>query len=321
MKMKQIVRLSVLILALFAIVANLGILQILACNMTAPKLKLDESLSWRNGSYERIFYGDSDAQFIDLYVPTDTVNPRLFVLVHGGGFVTNDAQSRQAQFMYRFFRDKGYACASVNYRLADEAPFPAACDDVHNAVVFLSQNAQKYGYDASDIAIWGESAGGYLATREALTETDASITTLVSYYGCYELAVMGAQFEQQGISRFIRTVSSFWMAGKLGGFDSCEEYWMRKAYTDWTEEDRNAASVLAIAEQGPANRNLDVMLIHGTADITVPFQQSVNMAEALRAFYGNEHVSFVPVENVIHGDDRLYTDEMLTMVDGFIRSR
>ena len=321
MKMKQIVRLSVLILALFAIVANLGLLQILACNMTAPKLKLDESFSWRNGSYERIFYGESDAQFIDLYVPADTVNPRLFVLVHGGGFVMNDAQSRQAQFMYRFFREKGYACASVNYRLADEASFPAACDDVHNAVVFLSQNAQKYGYDASNIAIWGESAGGYLATREALTETDAPITALVSYYGCYELAVMGAQFEQQGISRFIRTVSSFWTAGKLNGYSSCEEFWMRKAYKDWTDEDRNAASVLAIAERGPANRSLDVMLVHGTADITVPMQQSVNLAEALRAFYGSEHVNFITVENCIHADDRLYSDEILTTVESFLHSR
>ena len=321
MKMKQIVRLSVLILALFAIVANLGLLQILTCNMTAPKLKLDESFSWRNGSYERIFYGESDAQFIDLYVPADTVSPRLFVLVHGGGFVANDAQSRQAQFMYRFFRDRGFACASVNYRLADEASFPAACDDVHNAVVFLSQNAQEYGYDASSIAIWGESAGGYLATREALTETDAPITALVSYYGCYELAVMGAQFEQQGISRFIRTVSSFWTAGKLNGYSSCEEFWMRKAYKDWTDEDRNAASVLAIAERGPANRSLDVMLVHGTADITVPMQQSVNLAEALRAFYGSEHVNFITVENCIHADDRLYSDEILTTVESFLHSR
>ena len=321
MKMKQIVRLSVLILALFAIVANLGLLQILTCNMTAPKLKLDESFSWRNGSYERIFYGESDAQFIDLYIPSDTVSPRLFVLAHGGGFVANDAQSRQAQFMYRFFRDRGFACASVNYRLADEAPFPGACDDVHNAVVFLSQNAQEYGYDASNIAIWGESAGGYLATREALTETDAPITTLVSYYGCYELAVMGAQFEQQGISRFIRTVSSFWTAGKLNGYSSCEEFWMRNAYKDWPDEDRNAARVLAIAERGPANRSLDVMLVHGTADITVPMQQSVNLAEALRAFYGSEHVNFITVENCIHADDRLYSDEILTTVESFLHSR
>ena len=321
MKMKQIVRLSVLILALFAIVANLSLLQVLFCNMTAPKLKLDESFSWRNGKYERVFYGDSDAQFIDLYIPSDTVSPRLFVLVHGGGFVANDAQSRQAQFMYRFFRDRGFACASVNYRLAVEAPFPGACDDVHNAVVFLSRNAQKYGYDASNIAIWGESAGGYLATREALTETDAPITALVSYYGCYELAVMGAQFEQQGISRFIRTVSSFWTAGKLNGYSSCEEFWMRKAYKDWTDQDRNAASVLAIAERGPANRSLDVMLVHGTADITVPMQQSVNLAEALRAFYGSEHVNFITVENCIHADDRLYSDEILTTVESFLHSR
>ena len=166
-----------------------------------------------------------------------------------------------------------------------------------------------------------DGAGGYLATREALTETDAPITALVSYYGCYELAVMGAQFEQQGISRFIRTVSSFWTAGKLNGYSSCEEFWMRKAYKDWTDEDRNAASVLAIAERGPANRSLDVMLVHGTADITVPMQQSVNLAEALRAFYGSEHVNFITVENCIHADDRLYSDEILTTVESFLHSR
>ena len=318
MRVKQFLGWSILIVAVFIIVSNLGLMQILVCNMTAPKLPLDESTDWENGQYERIFYGGSDARFIDLYVPEDTENPRLFVLVHGGGFVTNDAQSRQAQFMYRFFRDRGYACASVNYRLADEAPFPAACEDVHDAVVFLAKHAQDYGYDASRIAIWGESAGGYLATREALTETEAPVTDLVSYYGAYDLTAAETQFQQQGIPGFIRKIGNYWLAGKLGGYASCEEYWVRKAYADWTEEDRQAVSVQHIAETGPANRNLRSLLIHGSADITVPNQQSVNMAEALKAACGEENVTFLLVDSVIHGDDRLYTDEMLTTVDAFL---
>ena len=318
MKVKRILKWSVLILIVFAILTNIELLPILFCNLTAPKLPLDESTDWGNGQYERIFYGGSDAQYIDLYVPKDTQSPRLFVLVHGGGFVANDAQSRQAQFMYRFFRDRGYACASVNYRLAEEAPFPAACEDVHEAVVFLAKHAQDYGYDASHIAIWGESAGGYLATREALTETEAPITDLVSYYGAYDLTAAGMQFRQQGIPGIIRKIGNYWLAGKLGGYASCEEYWVRKAYADWTEEDRQTVSVQYIAEAGPANRNLRSLLIHGNADITVPYQQSVNMAEALKAACEEENVTFLLVDSVIHGDDRLYTDEMLSTVDAFL---
>ena len=319
MKVKQFVRISILVIAIFAILANLSFLQILACNMAAPKLPLDESFSWRNGKYERIFYGDSDAQFIDLYVPKETLFPRLFVLVHGGGFISNDAQSRQAQFMYRYFRDHGYACASINYRLAGEAPFPAACEDVHEAVVFLARHAGEYGYDASHIAIWGESAGGYLATREALTETEAPITDLVSYYGAYDLTAAGMQFQRQRISHFIRKIGNFWAIGNLGGYDSCEEYWVRKDYADWTEEDRQAVSVQYIAESRPANRNLRALLVHGTSDITVPYQQSVNMAEALKAVYGEEAVSLVLVGSRIHADDRLYTDEVLGAIDSYLR--
>ncbi|MBQ8076341.1 MAG: alpha/beta hydrolase [Oscillospiraceae bacterium] len=321
MKVKQFVRISILVLVVFAIIANLGLLQTLACNMTAPKLPLDETFSWRNGKYERIFYGDSDAQYIDLYVPKDTLFPRLFVMVHGGGFIFNDAQSRQAQFMYRYFRDHGYACASVNYRLAGEAPFPAACDDVHEAVVYLARHASEYGYDASHIAIWGESAGGYLATREALTETDAPITDLVSYYGIYDFQSAGTQFRQQGISRFVRSLANFWAVGNTEGYPSFEEYWVRKPYEEWTDADKQIISVQHIAESGPANRNLRVLLVHGSTDITVPNQQSANLAEALKAYYGDENVIFALMDSRIHADDRLFTDEMLGLVDAFLQGR
>ena len=53
------------------------------------------------------------------------------------------------------------ACASVNYRLAQEAAFPAAVEDCKAAVRYLRANADKYGYNADQITVFGESAGGY----------------------------------------------------------------------------------------------------------------------------------------------------------------
>ena len=318
MKTKKIIWISILLIAFFSILANLGLLQILFTNITAPKFPMDDSFSWRNGKYERIFYGESDAQYIDLYIPKEPVSPRLFVLIHGGGFILNDAQSRQAQLMYRYFRDHGFACASVNYRLAQEAPFPAACEDVHEAVVFLDKHAAEYGYDASEIAIWGESAGGYLSTREALTETDANITMLVSYYGAYDLFASNGQFQKQGISRFIRKVANCWSIWNLGGYDSCEEYWVRKDYAEWTETDYEEVSVQYIAEVSASNPRLRAFLVHGLSDITVPYTQSVDLAEALAVRYGEENVTLTLVDNTIHADDRLYTDEFLSGVAAFI---
>ena len=166
--------LGILLVLAVALLMNRYTVRQVWCNLISPTLPMDTSTVWSGGkTYEHLAYAeDSDAQYIDLYVP-DTNNPPLFVLVHGGGFAFNDAQSRQAQFMYRYFRDHGFACASVNYRLSPEAPYPAATCDVKAAVRFLCRNAAEYGYDAEHIAIWGESAGGYLASMTALSAPEA----------------------------------------------------------------------------------------------------------------------------------------------------
>ena len=201
-------------------------------NLTARKLKLDENAPWSGGRiYEHLPYaGDSESQYLDLYIPNigqdleqdpeqdsrqDTKpgfeKPGLFVMVHGGGFIAGDSQSRQSILMYRYFRDHGYACASINYRLAQEAPFPAGVEDVKAAVRFLQSHADEYGYDASRTAIWGESAGGYLAMTEAFSnenefmgvryrgqdEDDAAgkfyageAAILIDYYGAADLGTI-----------------------------------------------------------------------------------------------------------------------------------
>ena len=110
------------------------------CNLTVSKIELDDSADWDGGtSYTRIPYAeDSDSQYLDLYVPGIAAGetPKLFVIIHGGGFIYGDSQTRQAQFLYRYFRDRGYACATVNYRLAQEEPFPGGVCDCKAAIRF-----------------------------------------------------------------------------------------------------------------------------------------------------------------------------------------
>jgi len=318
---------------------NRNLIWTIGCNMFSPKTKVGETFEWPGGTYERLQYGESKSQYIDLYIPdaaakgvsedvldeagtgiaSDQEKLPLLVIVHGGGFVMNDAQSKQARFMYQYFRDHGFACAGINYRLAEEAPFPGACDDVRDAVHFLTDHADEYGYDAGKIAIFGESAGGYLAAREALTETESDISALVGYYGIYEFETTEDQFAVQKIPGFVRKIANLWIAGDYEGFNSVEEYWLRKAYADWTDQDADDYSVQYIADHTAANPSLKAYMIAGTADITVPFQQTVDLADSLTERYGEDNIKLVLAEGMIHADDRMYSDKQLKEVEQFLR--
>jgi len=59
--------------------------------------------------------------------------------------------------------DRGYAVASVGYRLTDTATAPAQINDCAAAIRFLRGNADRFGIDADHIGVWGASAGGNLA--------------------------------------------------------------------------------------------------------------------------------------------------------------
>lgn len=84
------------------------------------------------------------------------------VFVHGGGWIYGDLDSHDATCRY-LAEQAQVRVVSVDYRLAPEAPFPAALDDVVAAWRWVNQHAQALGMDPDRIAIGGDSAGGNLA--------------------------------------------------------------------------------------------------------------------------------------------------------------
>lgn len=128
--------------------------------------------------FENVTYAtQSPSQHLDLYMPKGVVKPPLLVWAHGGGFVIGNEDIMkydEAAKLLEVFIKNGIAVASVNYRLSQEAIFPAAGVDTKRAIRFLRANASKYGYDPKKFAVGGDSAGGYLALMAAITGDQSS---------------------------------------------------------------------------------------------------------------------------------------------------
>jgi acetyl esterase/lipase len=112
---------------------------------------------------------------LDLYLPpANFAGPRPFVIyIHGGGWA-NGIPRTAAVFanwpdVLASFAARGYVTASVSYRFQNEAPFPAAIQDVKAAIHWLHGNAEKYNIDTTRGMTWGSSAGGQLAALAAVS--------------------------------------------------------------------------------------------------------------------------------------------------------
>lgn len=86
----------------------------------------------------------------------------MILFFHGGGFVLGSRASYTAP-VRMLAHGTGADVVSVEYRLAPEAPFPAAQDDALAAWRYVVAHAAEWGVDPHRIAVAGESAGGNIA--------------------------------------------------------------------------------------------------------------------------------------------------------------
>jgi len=174
-----------------AVFASLGALILLTCML--PTLQAESTApSPPQPSFADLAYADkSPAQKLDLYLPKP--GPALapvIIWIHGGGFTVGDKRSmprrdfgpppkpvgRYGPFQIQVpdvaaLTAKGYAVVSLNHRLGTSMGMAAlpAIQDGKAAVRFLRANAAKYQLDSGKFAVWGNSAGGYMAAMLGAT--------------------------------------------------------------------------------------------------------------------------------------------------------
>ncbi len=205
--------------------------------------------------------------YLDLYKPQHAAGAAPGVLViHGGSWRHGD--STQLAPLNRYLAARGYVVAALNYRLLPDHPFPAARDDVLDALAYLKANATALGLDADRLALLGRSAGGQLALLVAYTAGDPAIRGVAALYAPTDLAYAYSHPCDPRLMNSPGVVSAY-----LGGAP------------DQVPQVYDTASPIAFA--GPAAP--PTLLIHGGRDELVSPMQSERLAARL-AQAGHPHL-------------------------------
>lgn len=116
------------------------------------------------------------------------------VFFHGGGFVIGDIETHDNQCR-AVCRGTDAVVLSVDYRLAPEAPWPAAVDDCYAAVCWAADHVEELGGDRDRLAVAGDSAGGNLSAVVTHLARDAGRPSLVAQLLLYPAVDMDADAE------------------------------------------------------------------------------------------------------------------------------
>jgi acetyl esterase/lipase len=119
---------------------------------------------------------------LTLYRPAERPSPLPGLLwMHGGGMVIGNRHIND-EALIGWCQEFSCICVTVEYRLAPEAPYPAALDDCHAALEYLLSNADSLGLDPDRLGVGGQSSGGGLAAGLALRLRDEGRHRLAFQY-------------------------------------------------------------------------------------------------------------------------------------------
>jgi acetyl esterase/lipase len=234
---------------------------------------------------------------MDVQVPRSPGRKPLVVYVTGGGFFLH--AKANALPLRTFVAEAGFVVASIDYRTIGEgATFADGVADVRAAIRFLRDNADEYGIDPARVALWGESAGGYLAAMSGLTlgrhslagedpAADEPVRAVIDKFGVGDFAALAADFDEATRAHYAGPDSN--LAWYLHGRDS----------------GRSPADDPATAARANPHTYVDAgappfLFLHGSADTVISPSATLLLHNALRAA-GAESTRFV-LTGASHGD-------------------
>jgi acetyl esterase/lipase len=225
-------------------------------------------------------YSAQTGMQVDLAYPRERTGRSPAVLVIHGGFWQEMGGTRKTSLpIVVQLAGRGFVAATVSYRNASDAAFPAQLHDVKCAVRWLRAHAGDYGIDPERIAAVGYSSGGHLAALLGTTadkralEGDlgcagqsSRVQAVINCYGPTDLGRLYDYCDNGPCGALQKQVGTSVLRTLLGGTP-------KSAAASYAQ-----ASPLTYVGKG----SVPALLIHGTADSQVPFEQSRRFEEALK---------------------------------------
>ena len=221
---------------------------------------------------------------LDLYLPPDR-DPAValpgVIAVRGGAWREGDKEF--FGYIAGQLAMQGFVSASIQYRTAKEAKFPAAVQDVKAAVRWMRAHAGEYGVDPDAIGAIGGSAGAHLVAMLATTggmkelegdggnpSVSSDVQAVVAMGGGYDL-----RFNDTVGPEVIEAVRGF-----IG-----EPF------------DANVAAASPLTHV--SRRSAPLLLLHSPSDPLAPYQQAVDMEQRYRR--EGASATLVPIDAPMHG--------------------
>lgn len=232
-------------------------------------------------------------QKLDLLVPRDKSAKKrpLVVMIHGGGWMSG--RKEDGLDVVRLLASTGdYVTASINYRLTQEASWPAQIFDCKAAIRFLRAKAGDYGIDPEKIGVMGFSAGGHLVS---MLGTSGDVKELEGDLGRY----LTTSSRVQGVVNFFGPTDFLTIFGKEVKVADVPRDNMAIRLLGKDEEEIKRNAKLASPVNWITRDDAPFFTAHGTKDNLVPFTQAVELDRAL-AKSGVETL-LVAMEGAGHG--------------------
>ena len=221
-------------------------------------------------------------QKMDIYnAPKSSKPTPIIINIHGGGW---NHGTKESQSGFNTFFKMGYAVANIEYRLTPQATAPAAVEDTRCALIYLIKNAKSLNIDINKIVIMGGSSGGHLALMGGLLANDHRFDG--NCPGVENIKV-AAIIDKYGIT-------DVWDWGYGKNITS-------KSATNWLGKyAKDEAFAKTVSPITYVNKNSPpTFIVHGDADPTVPYQQSVALHQ--KFIDAGVKTQFMTVEGGLHG--------------------
>lgn len=245
---------------------------------------------------------------LDLHLPSGNVRAPLVVWIHGGGW---RAGSRKNVPLLGLTKD-GFAIASISYRFAKDAIFPAQIHDCKAAVRWLRVNADRYGYNADWIGVAGSSAGGHLALLMGVSsgvkelegnvggnlDQSSATQAVIDYFGPSDFVLRGRT--QPGRAYTEKSGSFALLGGVMNGrLDP--------------EVERFASPAHYVSKGDPP-----LLIFHGKIDTTVLLDQSEQIAKLYEK--AGLKARLVVLDKAGHGGRQFFTGKYFETARMFFES-